>query len=67
MAKSTILSWDELGLVLNVTQVAQVLGISRAASYQLFHSSGFPVIFVGKRMLVSKEALKEWINENIGG
>lgn len=67
MAKSTVFSWDELGLFLDVMQVAQVLGISRAASYQLFHSSGFPVIFVGKRMLVSKEALKEWINRNMEG
>ena len=63
MAKSTVLSWEELGLVLNAPQVAQVLGISRAASYQLFHSAGFPVIYVGKRMLVSKEKLKEWIEE----
>lgn len=67
MAKSTVFSWDELGLMLNVKQVAQVLGISRAASYQLFHSTGFPVIYVGKRMLVPKEALREWINKHMEG
>lgn len=61
MAKSVVYSWDDLGLILNATQVGQVLGISRSASYELFHSTGFPTIYVGKRMLVSKEALKEWI------
>lgn len=66
MSKSTVYkSWEELPIMLNATQVAVVLGISRANSYQLFHSSDFPVINIGKRMLISKEKLKEWV-ENHG-
>ena len=54
-------SWEELPIILNATQVALVLGISRANSYQLFHSKGFPTIAIGKRILVSKEKLKQWV------
>lgn len=62
MRKRTVYkSWEELPIMLNAAQVALVLGVSRAHSYQVFHSAGFPVINIGKRMLVSKEKLKEWI------
>lgn len=56
-------SWEDLPIILNATQVSQVLGISRANSYQIFHSKGFPVICIGKRMLVSKEKLKAWVED----
>lgn len=33
------------------------------AIYNLFHQQGFPVIKIGKRMYVNKDALKEWLNK----
>ena len=37
MKHSTYTSYDELPLMLSVTEVAAVLGISRAGAYELVH------------------------------
>ena len=42
MNECTYKNYDELPLMLNVVQVAAVLGISRAGVYELVHSEGFP-------------------------
>ena len=41
--------------------VAEALGISRAAAYTLVQSEAFPHMRVGKRILVPKEAFLKWI------
>lgn len=41
MNECTYKNYDELPLMLNVVQVAAVLGISRAGAYELVHSEGF--------------------------
>ena len=55
-------SLDQLPLTLSVKETAAVLGISRASAYDLFHAKGFPAIRVGKRLMVSKESLRSWMN-----
>ena len=42
MKHSTYTSYDELPLMLSVTEVAAVLGISRAGAYELVHGNEFP-------------------------
>ena len=42
MNECTYKNYGELPLMLNVVQVAAVLGISRAGAYELVHSEGFP-------------------------
>lgn len=54
-------SMEQLPLTLSANQVAQVLGISRANAYTLMHSKGFPTIQIGKRMVVPKNKLIEWM------
>ena len=44
MNECTYKNYDELPLMLNVVQVASVLGISRAGAYELVHSEGFPTL-----------------------
>ena len=39
------------------------LRISLNATYELMRSASFPTLRIGKRMLVSKENLMEWIDE----
>ena len=53
-----------LPLMLNVVQVAAVLGISRAGAYELVHSEGFPTLKIGSRIVVPKDKLREWIDAN---
>ena len=64
MNKCTYKNYDELPLMLNVVQVAAVLGISRAGAYELVHSDGFPTLKIGSRIVVPKANLREWIDAN---
>ena len=58
-------SLDQLPLSLNAEDVAAVLNISLANAYCLMHSRGFPTLKIGKRMVVPKKKLIEWIDENV--
>lgn len=64
MNECTYKNYDELSLMLNVVQVAAVLGISRAGAYELVHSEGFPTLKIGSRIVVPKDKLREWIDAN---
>jgi excisionase family DNA binding protein len=54
---------EQLPITLSANQVAQVLGISRANAYTLMHSKSFPTIQIGKRMVVPKNKLIEWMEK----
>ena len=60
-------NYDELPLMLNVVQVASVLGFSRAGAYELVHSEGFPALKIGSRIVVPKEKFIAWVEQNTGG
>ena len=64
MKRSKYSSFNELPLMLNVVQVAAVLGISRAGAYELVRSEGFPALKIGSRIVVPKDKLREWIDAN---
>ena len=67
MKKSKVIftSIDQLPLTLNADQVASVLSISRANAYTLMHSKGFPTIRIGKRMVVHRDKLIDWMNARV--
>lgn len=62
-----ITSFSNLPPVLNATQLASVLGISRAGAYNLLNSAGFPTLHVGARKMVASSKLLEWIDRNSNG
>ena len=62
---TTFTNYDQLSLALNADEVAQVLGISRAGAYTLMHSEGFPVLNVGRRMVVPKTKFLEWLEKQV--
>lgn len=62
---TTYTSLEQLPITLKAEEVAQVLGISRANAYVLMHSADFPTLRIGKRMVVPKDKLIEWINKQI--
>ena len=64
LVRETIHTLQAQGLLLNAEQVAEFMGISRAKAYTLMHSEGFPTIHIGKRMMVSREKLLEWLEEH---
>ena len=55
-------SLEELPLMMNMTDVAAALGISRAGAYKLAHSADFPAFQIGKRIVVSREKFLDWLN-----
>ena len=58
-------SYDELPLMLSVPEVAIVLGISRAAAYELERSKDFPSLRIGTRIVVPKDKFISWINRKV--
>ena len=62
--KPEFTSLEQLPLTLSADQVASVLNISRTHAYQLMRSSGFPTLHIGKRMVVPKEKLIQWMDKN---
>lgn len=54
-------------LALNVTEAAQVLGVSRQTMYTLIHRADFPSFQMGGRRLISTEGLREWVREQAKG
>lgn len=55
----------DLPLTLTAPEVGEVLGISRAAAYQLVRSEGFPSFKIGTRILVPKDKLLAWIDRQV--
>ena len=64
MKDVTYKSYDDLPLMLSVPEVAAAMGISRAGAYELAHSEGFPSLTIGSRIVVPKDKLIAWIDEN---
>ena len=56
-------SFDDLPTVLNAGDLAGALNISRATSYCLLRSADFPTLQIGRRLLVTRDSLLEWIKK----
>ena len=67
MKESIYKNYDELPLFLNAATVAKVLGIAPSSSYELMHEPDFPVLNVGSRMVVPKEAFIQWVTKHTEG
>ena len=63
MRESKFTSYDDLPLMLSATEVAEVLGISRAGAYESVSSAGFPHMKIGNRILVPKDKFLKWIDK----
>lgn len=61
MKKSMINNYDELPMFINANLLAELFGVSRASAYELIREKNFPSFRIGKRILVSKENLRTWI------
>ena len=55
MRESKYKHYSDLPLTLTAPEVGEVLGISRAAAYELVRSAGFPHMKIGSRILVPKQ------------
>jgi excisionase family DNA binding protein len=66
MASSTIMTTDELPLVLTVAHVQGTMGISKEKAYNLVHRRDFPKILVGRAIRVPRDAFLRWLEAEAG-
>ena len=52
-------------LVYTVSEAAELLGISKSYAYDLVKQKKLPVLEIGKRRVIPKRMLEEWILANI--
>jgi excisionase family DNA binding protein len=52
---------------LTVAEVAAAMGIGKANAYALTKQEGFPVIHIGRRFVIPKEAFNTWLNSQQKG
>lgn len=50
-------------LAYSVNDLCPLLGISRPVAYELVHRADFPAIRVGRRILIPKNALERWLEQ----
>ena len=50
-------------LTYSVTEAAEALGVSRPTMYELIRREGFPSLKVGNRVLISRQRLVEWVDQ----
>ena len=52
---------ESIPLFLGCLEITKLLGLSRTTVYELFQTEDFPTIPVGRRHMVRKDALLQWI------
>lgn len=62
MAMEVLLSNKKM--VLNVEELARVLGVSRPVAYELTRRQGFPAVRVSeRRIVIPVEGLRRWLED----
>lgn len=54
---------EEFPLILTVKEVMEILGIGKAAAYELMDSEGFPCIKIGRLKKVNRDLFFDWLNK----
>ena len=54
---------DELPFMLSADNLSATLNISKSNAYVLMNNEKFPSIRIGKRLLVQRDSLLNWIRE----
>ena len=50
-----------------IKEFAKIFKISKSTAYQIARTSGFPKKRVGKRILIPKNELKQWMDKDCNG
>ena len=51
-------------MTLTVKELAEELNIGRNTTYQLADQKDFPSFRIGRRLLINRAMLQEWLNQN---
>ena len=58
-------SFDALPEFCSPAEIAPILSVSRATAYRMAASGKLPCLRLGKRVIISKVHLKEWVDLTI--
>ena len=53
---------NEIPMVLDVSDIQNLLGIGRSQAYNLVNSGQFHVVRLGKRIKIGRDVFLEWLN-----
>ena len=65
--KSTYTNIEDLPLTLKAHEAAAVLRISKSKVYELVQRESFPSIRIGKRVVIPRDKLLQWMNNRAEG
>jgi excisionase family DNA binding protein len=54
-------------IALSVSEAAEALGVSRVTLYQYIRRQDFPSARIGRRVLIPRDKLKEWLEAQMEG
>ena len=52
--------------LITVKEFIEEYGLGTNKAYEIVNSKGFPVIRLGKKILIIRDRIDEWLNDNIG-
>ena len=52
---------DELPFSMRATDLSRALNVSRSRVYEIMNIPGFPAVKVGRTKIVTKPALRDWL------
>jgi len=56
-------SWDELPVMLNTKEVAELLGYGQQTIRELCHAKAIPFIRAGRAFMFPRDAVRNWIED----
>ena len=57
---------EEYPIMLTANELMEILRISRSNAYLVMKMKGFPTLRIGDRMVVSRDRLIAWIDDQLG-
>lgn len=55
---------DELPITFGVSELAEVLNISRNKAYDIIKDNSFPKHYIGRKIIISKKHFLIWMDKN---
>lgn len=56
---------DELPEFCSITDFSDVFRVSRATAYRMAAQGEIPCLHIGKRIILSREHLRQWVDKNM--
>lgn len=58
-------SAEDYPIMLKVDHVAEVLGVAKRTAYEIMDQKGFPLVKIGRKKVVPRDAFFNWIEKGV--